>query len=156
MQLNEDDERRLMRAWLNSVIAFLCMLAALAIACLWSGCSTTKYIPVESKAMKTDTVYLSKLRVDSVFLHDSISVVSKGDTVEITRVRDRVKTIERVDTIFRTARDSVEVQVPYPVERELTKWEQTKMDFGGLALGGLCVVCVIAVFVWIVKTKGRR
>lgn len=156
MQLNEDDERKLMRAWLNSVIAFLCMLAALAIACLWSGCSTTKYIPVESKGIKTDTVYLSKLRVDSVFLHDSISVVSKGDTVEITRVRDRVKKIERVDTIFRTVRDSVEVQVPYPVERELTKWEQAKMDFGGLALGGLCVVCVFAVFVWIVKTKGRR
>jgi len=29
------------------------------------------------------------------------------------------------------------VQVPYPVERKLTRWESMKMELGGWAFGGL-------------------
>lgn len=46
------------------------------------------------------------------------------------------------------------VPVPYPVERKLTAWEKTKMDFGGMAIGGL-IVALIAV-VWLVFIKRRR
>lgn len=46
------------------------------------------------------------------------------------------------------------IQEPYPVERQLTRWEQTKMDFGGMAIGGLMIALCIAV-VWLVK-KYRR
>lgn len=42
------------------------------------------------------------------------------------------------------------VPVPYPVERPLTKWEQTKMDFGGFALGGIAVALCIAV-IWLIR-----
>lgn len=47
------------------------------------------------------------------------------------------------------------VPVPYPVGRPLSKWERTKMDLGGFALGGIAVV-VLAVIVWIVKIKRRK
>lgn len=46
------------------------------------------------------------------------------------------------------------IPVPYPVERKLTKWEQTKLELGGWATGGL-IVAVIAV-VWLVFKKRRR
>lgn len=42
------------------------------------------------------------------------------------------------------------IPVPYPVERKLTKWEQTKMDFGGFAIGAIIAVVCIAV-VWLIK-----
>lgn len=42
------------------------------------------------------------------------------------------------------------IPVPYPVEKKLTKWEQTKMDFGGFALGGIAVALCVAV-AWLIK-----
>ena len=68
-------------------------------------------------------------------------ITSQNDTILMLRQQlESVKT----DTI----------PMPYPVERKLTKWERVKMDFGGMAIGGLAVV-VIAV-VWLVFRKRRR
>ena len=33
-----------------------------------------------------------------------------------------------------------------PVERKLTKWERTKQDVGGLAIGALALVVAVALF----------
>ncbi len=42
------------------------------------------------------------------------------------------------------------IPVPYPVEKQLTKWQQAKMDLGGIAMGGLgIVVCFIVI--WLIK-----
>ena len=83
---------------------------------------------------------------------DTRFVWVSGDTV--VSWRDRVKWRERVvrDTVRVIRTDTV--REPYPVERELTRWERTKMDLGGVALGGLAVAMCIAV-VWLIK-KFRR
>ncbi len=129
------------------------MLLAMAGLLLSGGCTRKVYVPTEHIVYSTDTVYEAVLRVDSVIQRDSVAVVQKGDTVLITRYRDRYRVKERTDTVYKAKTDSVRVREPYPVERELTKWEQTKMDFGGMFLGGLIAVVVSAVIVWIVKRK---
>ena len=129
------------------------MLLAMAGLLLSGGCTRKVYVPTEHIVYSTDTVYEAVLRVDSVIQRDSVAVVQKGDTVLITRYRDRYRVKERTDTVYKAKTDSVRVREPYPVERELTKWEQTKMDFGGMFLGGLIAVVVSAVLVWIVKRK---
>jgi len=50
------------------------------------------------------------------------------------------------------------IQVPYPVERQLTKWETVKMEAGGWAIGAgsVLLVALVAVIVWLVKVKRRR
>lgn len=131
------------------------MLLAMAALLLSGGCTRKVYIPTEHIVYSTDTVYEAVLRVDSVIQRDSVAVVQKGDTVLITRYRDRYRVKERTDTVYKAKTDSVRVREPYPVERELTKWEQTKMDFGGMAIGGLIAV-VATVIVWIVKRKRRK
>ena len=132
------------------------MLLAMAALMLSGGCTRKVYVPTEHTVYNTDTVYEAVLRVDSVIQRDSVAVVQKGDTVLITRYRDRYRVKERTDTVYKAKTDSVRVREPYPVERELTKWEQTKMDFGGMAIGGLIAVVVSAVIVWIVKRKRRK
>ena len=41
------------------------------------------------------------------------------------------------------------IPVPYPVEKQLTKWQQTKMDFGGMAIGAIAAA-VCAAAVWLI------
>lgn len=48
------------------------------------------------------------------------------------------------------------IQVPYPVERKLTKWEKVKMDFGGIAFGGLgAAAIIIALLAWLARKRRK-
>lgn len=126
-------------------IALLICLLVLA-----TGCSRKVYVPVESVVSRTDTIYSAKVRVDSVIMRDSVAVFQKGDTVLITKYRDRYRVKELTDTVYQSAIDSVKISVPYPVERELSRWERTKMDFGGMAIGAL-VIALCAAVAWLIK-----
>lgn len=129
---------------MKQIVLFICLLV-LAI-----GCSRKVYVPVESTVSRTDTIYSAKVRVDSVIMRDSVAVFQKGDTVLITKYRDRYRVKELTDTVYQSAIDSVKVSVPYPVERELSRWERTKMDFGGMAIGALVIALCVAV-AWLIK-----
>lgn len=151
-------DKRFISAYGAIVTWLALMLLAMAALMLSGGCTRKVYVPTEHIVYNTDTVYEAVLRIDSVIQRDSVAVVQKGDTVLITRYRDRYRVKERTDTVtvYQAVVDSVNVSAPYPVERELTKWEQVKMDFGGMFLGGLIAVVVAAVIVWIVKRKRRK
>lgn len=129
---------------MKQIALFICLLV------LASGCSRKVYAPVESAVSRTDTIYSAKVRVDSVIMRDSVAVFQKGDTVLITKYRDRYRVKELTDTVYQSAIDSVKVSVPYPVERELSRWERTKMDFGGMAIGAL-VIALCAAVAWLIK-----
>lgn len=132
-------------------MTIIVVLVVLAIGSLFlTGCTTTKYVPME--VVRTE--YKDNVReirtTDSVI--DTRFVYIKGDTV--IDYRDRVKWRDRYihDTLSVERHDSI--PVPYPVEKPLTKWEQTKMDFGGIAIGVLSAVLCISV-AWLVKRFKR-
>lgn len=129
---------------MKQIALFICLLV------LATGCSRKVYVPVESTVSRTDTIYSAKVRVDSVIMRDSVAVFQKGDTVLITKYRDRYRVKELTDTVYQSAIDSVKVSVPYPVDRELSRWERTKMDFGGMAIGALVIALCVAV-AWLIK-----
>lgn len=129
---------------MKQIALFICLLV------LATGCARKVYVPVESAVSRTDTIYSAKVRVDSVIMRDSVAVFQKGDTVLITKYRDRYRVKELTDTVYQSAIDSVKVSVPYPVERELSRWERTKMDFGGMAIGAL-VIALCAAVAWLMK-----
>lgn len=130
----------------------LALCAALLCAC--GSCTRTVYTPVESTTVRTDTLYRAVVRVDTILQRDSVTVMQRGDTVYHTRYITRYKVRQRVDTVYRSVVDTCRTEVPVPVERELTRWEQVKMDFGGMALGGL-VIALCAAVAWLIK-KHRR
>ena len=148
--------RETLTEW-GALLAWIVLMIVILLALMLSGgCTRKVYVPVENTMVRTDTVYQSQLRVDSVFCRDSVAVIQKGDTVLITKWRDRYRVKQRTDTVYKAVTDSVKVSVPYPVERELTKWEQTKQDVGGMAMGALGVAVLAAAIAWVVKRKRNR
>lgn len=133
-----------------ALVWILLVAAFIGAAVMLSGCSQTKYVPVET----VRTEYKDKIRevhtTDSVV--DTRFLFVKGDTV--IDYRDRIKWRDRFvhDTVNVVLTDSV--PVPYPVEKKLSPWQQTKQDYGGWALITVAVMLLAAV-VWLAK-KFRR
>ena len=127
-------------------------------ACVWvvvfvivlmlTSCSPKViYVP----EVHTDSIYITKHQKDSVWLHDSILVTEKGDTIRVEKWH--TKYIERQvhDTCFVTKTDSV--AVPYPVKEKLTIKDKFNvyLQCMGIVFGILLVFIVI----WLV-TKWRH
>ena len=49
------------------------------------------------------------------------------------------------------------VPVPYPVEKELSKWERTKIDYGGTAMltAAALVIGLCVAVVWLIRKKNK-
>ena len=103
------------------------------------SCRSVQYVPVE--VIKTDTTYINKIQRDSIYQLDSVYIRDKGDTVLIIKTRYLYRDRLVQDTVYMSKTDSI--QVPYPVERKLTKWEQLRLDVGGWAMGGFIVVFLV-------------
>ena len=121
----------------------------LVLGMLLSGCRSIEYYPVET--FRTDTVYVNRLAVDSILVRDSIYIHEKGDTVTEFRYHYIYRYKDRVDTLYLASRDTV--SVPYPVEKELTKWQSFKVDYGGWAIGAVFVFILIVFGGLIYKLK---
>ncbi|MDC2747319.1 hypothetical protein PO367_04385 [Bacteroides ovatus] len=118
----------------NLLYIILLMLAI----CLTS-CRGIKYVPVET--VKTEYKTRDSIRFDSIYEHDSIFLFVKGDTVykEKYRYKYWYLTINKTDTVMLT--DSV--QIPYPVEKQLTRWQRMKIELGGWAVGVIVILSIV-------------
>lgn len=114
---------------------------------IWS-CKSTQYVPVES--VKIDSVYLSKVMRDSIYIKDSVLIV-KGDTIREYRYKYIYKYKDRTDTVYSEKVDSIRVH--YPVEAQLTKWQQFKQSVGGFAIAAIIIIILIVVGRLIYKLK---
>lgn len=119
-----------------------------------------------------ESIYHREVSTDSVIDRSKETVVLKenGDTarhdkeriiyVSSRREKELEHELSQRDSVIDVLRlqlasvKSDSIPVPCPVEKKLTQWQQTKMDFGGFALGGVAVALCIAV-VWLIR-KFRR
>ena len=140
------------------LIFALSLAVGAVITLLFGSCTRKVYVPTETVRTEYKDRVVENLRVDTAAMRDSVAVYVNGDTVRITKYRDRWRTriIERHDTCTVTKTDSV--QVPVQVERKLTRWERTKMDAGGIAIGILGVAALggLAWLAWLAYKKRRR
>ena len=111
----------------------LCLVILVAV--LLVGCKTKERVVTVDK-VRTDTTYITKHQRDSVWLHDSIHVTEKGDTIRIERWHTKYVEKATHDTLYQHKTDSV--PVPYPVEklveRELSWWQQTRLHLANIML----------------------
>ena len=149
--------------------AFTTFVLTMGIALFMLSCKT-EYIPVETSHTEhywhTDSIK----QVDSV-IHEKQTTIMQLDSAAMAQYGIRLKNAERawlvkswelerqienlqrLTAIRDTVRDTI--QVPYPVEKKLTKWQQAKVDWGGWAMFGALVVIILFLFI-ILRWKGKR
>lgn len=118
-----------------------------------AGCKSVQYVPVET--VRTDSIYVDRYQRDSIYQRDSVFVNRwiAGDTVYQDKVvwkyvyRDMVK----YDTVAILRSDTI--NVPYPVECKLSKWEQLKLNVGGWAISIIIIIVLIVMGCMVYKLK---
>ena len=141
----------------DKVVRWLCaLLFVLALMSLFASCGGVRYVPVERATH--DSIYISRVERDSIHVHNSVylEIISKADTIYQTKYIQKVvyRDALRIDTLYVIQVDSVEV--PVPVERELSRWERTKMKIGGLFVEVIGIVCLTVVVAWYVRRRGKQ
>lgn len=122
------------------VMKLLIYITMFLLSGIWlSSCRSIQYVPVET--VRTEYTTRDSIRFDSVYHHDSVSVHVKGDTVYKYKYKYLYKYqyLNRTDTVIKT--DSI--QVPYPVEKQLSRWQTLKMELGGWAFGFIIIMGAI-------------
>ena len=152
--------------------SFIAVVVMLIVAFLTS-CTTTRYVPVET--IKTEVKHVH----DTVTIRDSVkndiqTIIREADTTEIDRLNKeygfKLDKAQRTILILRRelehsshnqseSRDSIvykdkEVQVPVPVEKKLTRWQQIKMDAGEYMMVIIVIPLIIA-FLAILRRKTK-
>lgn len=111
-----------------------------AILLFFCSCATDR-IPVER--VKIVERMRDSIRYDSVYIHDSTYIYDRGETIYQYKQNTeyRYLFVNKTDTVIKV--DSI----PYivTVEKELSLWQQFKIDFGGLAMVALLLVFLIRI-----------
>lgn len=146
------------------------------IIALWS-CRSVKYVPVESIA---DSIVVEKLveiqlPPDSATIRALLECDENGRVVlswlDIANSRNAqaqlaidslgnllAKMRTQQDTIYLPSKEvtvTKEVKVPYPVEKELTRWQSLKLELGGWAFGIIIAFALIIVGWLIYKSRKK-
>lgn len=160
-----------LRAGFSYKVCFYCFIAMIVLIILLTfltSCKSIQYVPVEKVRTEykhtTDTIK----QTDSIF-SEKETIIREADSALVAKLGLQLKANERAilvlkrelerqvnkqseqhtDTVIKT--DTI--QVPYPVEKKLTKWQQFKMDAGNVGLG-LCILILIALLMrWYIKIK---
>ena len=132
---------------LTAIVSLLAVIAC----CLITSCRSVQYVPVES--VRTEIEYRDRLQRDSIHVHDSIHIRDKGDTVFVNRWHTVYKDKQLRETIYIENTDSV--QVPYSVEKQLSRWQSIKMVVGGWAFGIIIALVLIITGWFAYRLKGN-
>lgn len=91
-------------------------MVTLMIMLTLAACTRNVYIPVETRATHTDSVYSLISRTDTIIRLDSVILQLRGDTVvkEVWRVRNRISTAR--DTVYLSRADTVRIEKPIVAE----------------------------------------
>lgn len=152
MNINDNGQREWLRSIISDFYWFVVIMTiwiGIIVSC--SSCSSQR--PVVLERTLHDTVHINNIRLDSVYMHDSVYFESivKGDTVyrtkEITRWRDRLSI--KHDTVYAVREKSVDV--PVPQERTVPLWIHILKGVYVLTL--LVSLIYIVVMIWLYHRK---
>ncbi|MGJ1016494.1 hypothetical protein ACR77X_21635, partial [Bacteroides salyersiae] len=126
------------------------ILTILLMSGVWLSSCRTQYVPVET--VRTEYKTRDSIRYDSIYQRDSVYMLVNGDTVYLYKYKYlyRYLTINKTDTVIKI--DSI--QVPYPVEKQLSRWQSLKMELGGWAFGIITLIALIIVGWLVYRMKG--
>lgn len=110
------------------LVATIAILIYLYTMFSFIGCTTTKYVPIES----VRTEYINKVEKDTVIINNDRLIKEKGDTIYIVNTKYVYKTKNKIDTILRI--DTIPIIQEVEVIKEVNKlkdWQVVLMVLGG-------------------------
>lgn len=153
---------------------WVCIILLMSTIC---SCRSVKYVPVESSV---DSIVVEKLvevqlPPDSATIRALLECDENGKVVlswlDIANSKNAqaqlaidslgnllAKMRTKPDTIYKPSKEvtvTKEVKVPYPVEKELTRWQQMKLELGGWAFGIIIAFALIIVGWMIYKSRKK-
>ena len=150
------------KVWIWSVVG---IVVCILIGGLLSGCTTTKYVPVESSHTEHHWHTDSVIERDTTY-HEIITTIMQLDSAEMARYGITLKQAERawlvkskelerqIQQLMQlsqqkdTVRDSI--PVPYEVTKEvpakLSWWQQTRLHMGEALLAVIAILLVWGIF----------
>lgn len=152
--MDDIDYKRLLKEFGMMLLAFVVSMVICGVIGMLTSCKSVKYVPVPEYHTEYKVKTDSFVKRDSVWVKDSVRLWMQGDTVYKERwcmkYNDRYVYQNKKDTVIQT--DSV--RVPYPVEKELSRWEKVKLDwFIPILSVGLGVTGIL---LWISRTRRRQ
>ena len=135
--------KRMMKMISRLIVAILAGLS------LW-GCKPYKV--AQRETVIKDSLYIVQRMIDRVLIRDSVYERHVHDTIYKYKERETIRYLSLRDTLYIERRDSV--SVPYPVERQLTKWEATRMRLGDILLI-IVNIGLIYVVIWLIRRRKR-
>jgi hypothetical protein len=103
-----------------------------------SSCkTTTKVVEIPVETIKKE--YINSIKIDSIYVRDSIDRWQKGDTLYITKWHTKFKYINKVDTIVKTDSIPKILTVEKKVEVNHIYWWQNTLMW----VGGILSICII-------------
>lgn len=153
---------------------WVCIILLMSTIC---SCRSVKYVPVESSV---DSIVVEKLvevqlPPDSATIRALLECDENGKVVlswlDIANSKNAqtqltidslgnllAKMRTQPDTIYKPSKEvtvTKDVKVPYPVEKELTRWQQMKLELGGWAFGIIIAFALIIVGWLIYKSRKK-
>lgn len=158
------DEERMKAGCLQGAIFIVAIIVFFALCALFSGCTTTEYIPLPQQHTEHHWHTDSVMQRDSVHTEnttiirevDSSAMAKYGIQMQNNQrawivlqreMEQRLRELEHMTATHDTIRDSI----PYPVEvikevpAKLTWWQQTRLHLANILLYLLLIVGIIYV-----------
>ncbi len=117
------------------------LILTILLTVLFSACAT-RVIEVPIHTTNTEIEFYDRLVRDSVYIHDSVFIKHKNDTIWMERYKTLYKEKVVRDSVY--LRDSIRVEVPIivEVEKEISFFDRVK--YGIYAL--LLILLIISIY----------
>ncbi len=135
MKLTENPAKNRLLARLIAFILFLFLLLLLS-SCKTTS-NTTAIVPVHSATH--DTIFLSKVKYDSVYIDRWQRIEHKADTVFYDRAKTEFRYRLLRDTVYKTRTDTIPVVKQVPVVKKERYTPPFTKFLGIIALGAISI-----------------
>ena len=138
----QDPDEAFKAGCFGAIFYIAALVVGMLICLLFGSCKSVEYVFVPQT--HTDTLIVTKVQHDSIYINDSTVITEKGDTVTIEKWHTKYVEKQVHDTLYQSKTDTI--PKPYPVEKEvpadLTWWQQTRLHIANILLWALLVVGV--------------
>ena len=127
-------------------------------SCATSRKASTTEVDKYHYTDRLDSIFITAVQRDSIYLHDSIYVREKGDTVYKYVEKLRYKYVNSVDTLYRTI---VRVDTAYVDRTKLEEYEkpvyiEKKVEWYNKVCMWLGRICCLAAILWVIFLYLKR